>query len=160
MEINNRKYNIDYSNVIWGAVTAAISLFFYVITLAPTLDFIDSGELGTACIQLGICHPTGYPLFTLLGKLFSLIIFTDRIYILNFMSALFSAMGIYVFYQLIVLWIRELNVNSSSFFIKIENPLFVKLIAASASLCVAFSSTYWDSANSIEVYNLVQSLLV
>ena len=57
-------------------ILAAISLALmglYIITSPPTIYFGDSGELAAAAYNLGIGHPPGYPLFTLMEKLFSLI---------------------------------------------------------------------------------------
>ncbi|HEX5315198.1 MAG TPA: DUF2723 domain-containing protein, partial [Candidatus Kapabacteria bacterium] len=49
----------------------AIAFVIYLQTLAPSVDFIDAGELATVCTTLGIAHPTGYPLFTLVGWVFA-----------------------------------------------------------------------------------------
>lgn len=49
--------------VVAGLVAAAL----YVSTLCPTVPAGDSGELITACHTLGVAHPPGYPLFTLIG---------------------------------------------------------------------------------------------
>src|SRR3990172_1726033 len=52
-------------------LAAALSLIVaavYATTLNPAVSFIDSGELAAAATTLGIAHPTGYPLFTLLGR--------------------------------------------------------------------------------------------
>jgi hypothetical protein len=46
-----------------------ISLTAYILTSYPTVTFIDSGELAAACFTLGITHPTGYPLYTMLGRI-------------------------------------------------------------------------------------------
>ncbi|XP_043404323.1 transmembrane protein 260 isoform X7 [Chelonia mydas] len=48
-----------------GAVVAAA----YAATLPPSVPGGDSGELITAAYELGVAHPPGYPLFTLLAKL-------------------------------------------------------------------------------------------
>ncbi|MCA9726934.1 MAG: DUF2723 domain-containing protein [Candidatus Eisenbacteria bacterium] len=40
----------------------------YALTRSHDLGIIDSGELATVCARLGIAHPTGYPLYTLLGR--------------------------------------------------------------------------------------------
>jgi hypothetical protein len=62
--------------------------------LAPGLDFIDSGELTTDVYTLGIAHPTGYPLFTLIGYLIShLPIASSVILRVNIMAAFFTAIG-------------------------------------------------------------------
>ncbi|XP_069712931.1 protein O-mannosyl-transferase TMEM260 isoform X3 [Phaenicophaeus curvirostris] len=48
-----------------GAAAAAL----YAATLPPALPGGDAGELITAAYELGVAHPPGYPLFTLLAKL-------------------------------------------------------------------------------------------
>jgi hypothetical protein len=52
-----------------GALAFLLPLALYIATRAPDLTFIDSGELTAAAATLGIAHPTGYPLYTLLGRL-------------------------------------------------------------------------------------------
>ncbi len=44
----------------------------YVATAARDLGTIDSGELAVVCRNLGVAHPTGYPLYTLIGRLAAL----------------------------------------------------------------------------------------
>jgi tetratricopeptide (TPR) repeat protein len=39
--------------------------------LAPSVAWFDSGELAAAAVQLGVPHPTGFPLFDLLGHAFA-----------------------------------------------------------------------------------------
>ena len=86
---------------IWAFLSFLISLTVYILTLAPGVFFIDSGELATVCIKLGIAHPTGYPLFTLIGRIFALIPSSEPIYILNLSSALFSSLAVFIFFYLI-----------------------------------------------------------
>jgi hypothetical protein len=77
-----------------AAFVALAALVVYLQTLAPSADFIDAGELATVCTTLGIAHPTGYPLFTLVGWVFAhLPIGGTAIYRLNIMAAFFTAMG-------------------------------------------------------------------
>ena len=45
----------------------------YALGACPTIYVGDSGELTTAVAVLGIPHPTGYPLYVLLGKLWTLL---------------------------------------------------------------------------------------
>ena len=54
----------------YAIATAAIVFIIYLFTLAPSVIQIDSGELAAVQATLGIAHPTGYPLFTMLGYLF------------------------------------------------------------------------------------------
>ena len=88
-------FNRFFSRPIYSAALAAIVAFIvYQFTLAPSVDFIDAGELATDCYTLGICHPTGYPLFTLIGWFFShLPIASSVIVRLNIMASFFTALG-------------------------------------------------------------------
>jgi Protein of unknown function (DUF2723) len=80
--------------VYLAAFVAVVAFVVYMQTLAPSADFIDAGELATVCATLGIAHPTGYPLFTLVGWLFAhLPIPGSIIFRLNIMAAFFTAMG-------------------------------------------------------------------
>ena len=72
------------------AGTGVAALAVYLFTLAPGLTFIDSGELATVTSVLGIAHPTGYPLFTLIGWVFAHFpAGSEPIVRLNAMAALF-----------------------------------------------------------------------
>jgi hypothetical protein len=75
---------------IWiGLALFLISFEIYAATLARTVGFIDSGELAWASATLGIPHPTGYPLYTLLTYLFvSAFPFLEPIVAINLFSAL------------------------------------------------------------------------
>ncbi len=84
-----------FSRPIYPAFVVAVAAFVaYLQTLAPSVDFIDAGELATVCGTLGIAHPTGYPLFALVGWLFAhLPIASTVILRLNIMAAFFTALG-------------------------------------------------------------------
>ncbi|MEA3459838.1 MAG: DUF2723 domain-containing protein, partial [Chloroflexota bacterium] len=73
-------------------IVFAASLALYFHTLAPTVLPADSGEFQLVSRLLGIAHPPGYPLYTMLGKLFTLVPIGDAAYRLNLMSALFAAL--------------------------------------------------------------------
>lgn len=168
------------SKVFFAILSFIVSFIVYVLTLAPTVSFIDSGELATVCIKLGVAHPTGYPLFTILGNLFSKIPIGEEIYRLNLMSAVLSSFGVLIFFNLVVFLFKDLNYNifnkgsrtevksfkrqkekvknlSAAF--KLDS-LSIYFIALSSSLILAFSLTYWSSANSIEVYSLHSLFLI
>ncbi|MEW6104067.1 MAG: DUF2723 domain-containing protein, partial [bacterium] len=68
-----------------------ISFGVYLHTLTPTVGFHDSGELITCTWTLGIAHPPGYPLYTLLGKVFITLIPIGNIaFRMNMQSTLFA----------------------------------------------------------------------
>src|SRR5438046_6645647 len=57
-----------------GAVAVTIAAgILYFLTAARDIVVGDSPELITAAVTLGVAHPPGYPLFTMLGHLFSLL---------------------------------------------------------------------------------------
>ncbi len=51
-----------------AGIFLAANLAWLAATSARHVVWVDSGELATACATLGIAHPTGYPLYTLLGR--------------------------------------------------------------------------------------------
>jgi hypothetical protein len=79
------KYLKNYFYVFTGLII----FIFYFTSIAPSVVQIDSGELAAVQCTLGIAHPTGYPLFTILGYLFSLIPLPfSKIFQLNILSAI------------------------------------------------------------------------
>lgn len=78
------------------ALLLAAALFLYVWTLAPTILPADSGEFQLVSHVLGIAHPPGYPLYTMLGKLSTLIPLRDVAYRVNLLSALTSTLTLLV----------------------------------------------------------------
>ncbi len=64
----------------------------YLATLAPGLtwanDGADGGDLITAAVTGGIAHPTGYPVYLMLARLFQLLPFGSLAYRTNLFSAL------------------------------------------------------------------------
>jgi 4-amino-4-deoxy-L-arabinose transferase-like glycosyltransferase len=77
---------------IADALTCGVSLLLYVLTAAPDLLPADSGEFQIVAPLLGVAHPPGYPLYTLLGRLCVLLIpFGPAAYRLNLLSAFLAA---------------------------------------------------------------------
>jgi tetratricopeptide (TPR) repeat protein len=110
---------------------------FYLLTLAPTVFFGDSGEFVTASYHLGITHPPGYPLYTLLGKLFMLVLpFGDMAFRMNIMSAFFASAAAAVCFLI-------MRVLGAGRFVS-----FVTIIP------LAFSRTLWSQAVIAEVYTM------
>jgi len=107
-------------------------------TLAPSVVtiFDDSLEFQLVCPTLGISHPTGYPLYTLLGKFFALIPIGDAAYRVNLLSAFFAALTVVVTYLIV----HKLTEDSLSAFL--------------ASLTIAVSPVFWSQAIIAEVYSL------
>lgn len=134
--------NLLLHSAIQASVVSTIAFAVYVRTLAPTIMWYDMGELTTAAYVLGIAHNTGYPLYLLLGKLFTLIPVGDIAYRVNLMSAFFAALTVLVLYLVVF----ELTGRRSA--------------ALVAALTIAFSSTLWANATWAESYALNAFLTV
>jgi len=81
-------------------IFATFVFLIYLYSLCPTVYTIDSGELATVSFCLGIAHPTGYPLYTLISYPFAHL-FAEPITGLNLLSALFSIASVIVIYEII-----------------------------------------------------------
>jgi hypothetical protein len=71
--------------------TCCLALY-YVASMARDLSLYDSGELALAAVQLGLAHPPGQPLHTLLGFAFSKLPFVVPLMGVGLVSALPGAL--------------------------------------------------------------------
>ena len=84
-------------------ISAAIFVFvaaLYIRTAAPTLGGgVDSEEYQQVAYTLGVAHSTGYPLYLILGKLFTTLVPVGNVaYRMNLLSALLGAGAAVVVY--------------------------------------------------------------
>ncbi|MBK6878486.1 MAG: DUF2723 domain-containing protein [Ignavibacteria bacterium] len=147
-------------NLLFPILSFIIPFIVYVITLAPSVYFIDSGELGAAASNLNIAHPTGYPLFTLIGNLFSKLPIAGEIYNLNLMSAVFGALGSFMLFKLLSLLVIQFRTNLDKKQSQKLTDEILNKICLGCSLIAAFGLTYWNSSNVIEVYSLHIAIFV
>ena len=125
----------------------ALALVVYLRTMAPTITFrhngTDSGDLVTAAVNLGVPHPTGYPLYTLLAHLFTRLP-GEPARNVNLFSALSGALAVGV-----VFWAAHRLIATR------ENDGPMALLAAfSAAGVFAFGRLLWSQATIAEVYSL------
>jgi hypothetical protein len=115
----------------------AIPFALYLHTLTPGVGTKDGFELQVVSATLGIAHPTGYPLFTLLGRLFvALIPIGSPAYRINLMCALLAALSAPLIYAI------------GARVLKRRAP------AALAALTFALTITFWTQASIPEKYTL------
>lgn len=117
-------------------VLIIISFIVYLSTICPTVYLGDSGELTTAAFSLGIPHPSGYPLYALLGKIFCLIPIGNIGFRMNLMSVIFSLGTVWIVYSIIY------KITSS-----ITSSIF-------GAFTLAFTPLFWGQTVSAEVYPL------
>jgi hypothetical protein len=135
------------------ALVTAFTLAIYVRTMAPTItllhDGADSGDLVTAAINLGVPHPTGYPLYTMLAHLFTLLPGPEPAWNVNLLSTLAAALAVGI-----VFWVSYRSVARQ------EGCDVLALAAAStAAGLYGFGQLLWSQATIAEVYSL-HALLV
>ena len=144
----------------YAGITGLLVFIIYLATLSPTVTEFDSGELITVQATLGISHPTGYPLFTMIGYLFSIIPLPFSIaYKLNLLCAIWCAATIVILINTIKFLLDNkdelLNKTSEPQSLIFSNSEFVKKVTAiSTGLLFAFSYTFWAQATKVEVYSL------
>lgn len=147
-------------------IFSLFTLLIYNLTLAPSVLEIDSGELAAAQWFWGVPHPTGYPLFSLLGFIWSHIFpFGSVIFRLNLLASIYVSIANYFFIKTIFLLLTHTKTVND---VKIKKPknntsesdYILHIIAAlCGSAFIAFSITYWRQSSGTEVYSL-QMLLV
>ncbi|MGA7161293.1 MAG: DUF2723 domain-containing protein [Bacteroidota bacterium] len=128
------------------ALTLWLTVFvIYLQTIATTVGFIDGGELATVPYVLGIAHPTGYPFWTLVTHIVTMLpIAKEEIVRLNIFSALATSSAATIFFYVMLLLLRSAR--------KPQDPFHSIIPALFSSLVLAFSRTFWDQSTSIEVY--------
>jgi hypothetical protein len=85
----------DRTALLVAAGAGWLAFVVYVATLAPTVHDGDGPELTLAALELGVPHPTGYPLYTLLGHAWiRLCAVGDPAWRLNLLSAVFAALAV------------------------------------------------------------------
>lgn len=138
-----------------GFLAATIFPFVvYVITLAREITFIDSGELAAVAATLGIAHPPGYPLFTLLGHLFAWLPFSTVCFRVGLLSATAGALAAGCVFLTAELMAGRVLARSRDE----DRGATILLPALAAAWLFAFARTPWSQAVVVEVYAL-QGLL-
>lgn len=74
------------------SVVAAGAMALYAVTMPPTVTLEDSGLFVMSCANAGVSHPPGYPLHSLLGKLFSVLPLGSVAVRIHLLSAFFGAL--------------------------------------------------------------------
>ena len=146
------------------ATTLIISLGAYTLTLAPTVTLEDSGELVVAADYLGVPHPPGYPIWTLLAWFFQWIFHFVEYYdqpnpawAVGFMSAVFGALACACLALLVSRsgydMLRAMSGITKVLGTKTES-LLCWVGGVTGGLLLAFSSVLWSQSVIVEVYSL------
>lgn len=156
---------LDWS-AFWAACILSFAVYFY--TLAPTLTLEDSGELAVAGDYLGVPHPPGYPIWTMIAwvftKLFAFVRFRGQpnpAWAIGLMSAVFGSLAAGVIAMLICRsgsdMLRKSGQTSHN---RSTENLICWVGGVVSSLLFAFSPAMWSQSVIVEVYSLNAFFLV
>ncbi len=123
--------------VDWLLAMALASLLLYMRTLAPDVVDADGGELQFAAWNFSFVHPTGYPLFLIVGGLFQhLLPIGNPAFRLNVFNAILAAFAV------------------GAFYLAAKETTQSRAVALMAAASFALSRTFWFNASGAEVYAL------
>ncbi len=123
-----------------AAGLAGLSAAFFASTHSAAIQVADSGELVTAACNLGVAHPPGYPLHTLLGYLACQLPFSTaagRVGVLSLLSGVVAVLAVFGI-------VRRLTES--------------RWAAATAALVLATAPLLWRHASLAEVFALNAAL--
>jgi len=146
----------------WIVFLATLGVYFY--TLAPTLTLEDSGELAVASDYLGVPHPPGYPIWTLVTWFFQWVFHwvtyhghPNPAWSVGLASAVAGA-GACALLALLISrsgadLLRSIPALTDKVGFRTEN-LFCLVAGISGGLLLAFSPVLWSQSVIVEVYSL------
>jgi hypothetical protein len=127
-------------------ILAIALMVVYLTSMAPGLSWAnygsDGGDLITAAATGGVAHPTGYPLYLLLARLFQLVPVGSLAFRTNLMSAFAAAFAAVLVYGLVT---RSLSPS---------NPHQYWLAGLASGFAFGLSPLLWSQAVITEVYTL------
>lgn len=126
-----------------GLFAGAVAL--YTTTLNPDVQPADSGEFQIAAITLGIPHPPGYPLFTMLGWLFAQVPFGSAFARVSFLSVIASAA------TLVIVARSAERVAQAA---QPRHSLTATLAGILAASALGTSTTFWAQATTTNIRSL------
>jgi len=137
-----------------AVLSVMVPFSIYLLTLAPSVTFFDSGEFITAIQSLGSAHSPGYPLFINYAKPFTYLPFGNIAFRVNIATALSAAIACYGVYLLVSHLLADEVLSEDGVF----SEFCKRAIALSASLTFAFSARLWLQSNHDKPYPLLSFL--
>ncbi len=121
-----------------------LSFAIYAVTLCPTIYWEDSAAFCAVHSLLGIPHSPGFPVYVLLGRIFTMMPFAGSAFCSNLMSAFWGSAALTVLFFLILEIYNQAGMQE----------WLSRLASAVAVLLLAFSSSFWLQTVRAEVYTL------
>ena len=125
-----------------GLIPGLIALVVYFNTTCRSIWIGDSGEFALALKTLGVCHPPGYPLFTLGGRIAVMLLpFVRPIFAVGLFNILLASATVTILYYFLSRYMSRIS-------------------AILTSLIWAFTPIYWAETAGVEIYALNMLLLM
>jgi hypothetical protein len=151
------RLTFDVSRYWDSALIFLAALFLYTLTLSPDVLPADSGEFQVVVPLLGVAHPPGFALYTLLGKLFiSIVPQGAPAYRLNLFSAFTSALTLVIVNRTVYRLTRHATRNT--FHVSRLSILVSRLPGLAAALALGLSTTFWSQATTANIRSLMALL--
>jgi hypothetical protein len=131
-------------DILAGIAVFVISFTAYVVTLCPTIYWEDSAAFCAVHSLLGISHSPGFPVYVLMGRLFTMLPFAGSAFYSNLMSAFWGSAALAMLFFLVLEIQKQARLDR----------WLSKLTAITAVLFWGFSSSFWLQAIRAEVYSL------
>jgi tetratricopeptide (TPR) repeat protein len=155
-----------FRRIDWWAfwIAGLITLAVYFYTLAPTVTLEDGGELAVASDYLGVPHPPGYPIWTLVTWFFQWVFHwvtynghPNPSWSVGLASAV-SGAGACALLALLISrsgadLLRSVSALTEKLSFQTENILCL-VAGISGGLLLAFSPVLWSQSVIVEVYSL------
>jgi hypothetical protein len=146
--------NYNKTNNLFGWLSFLIAAITYTLTLEPSTSFWDCGEFIACIYRLQVAHQPGAPLFTMIGKAFSLLSFGDVTKVAfwtNMASAMASAATILFLFWSITMLVKKTLIKKPED-LNTTNLILIMGSGLVGALAYTFSDTFWFSAVESEVY--------
>ncbi len=145
--------NWKWTDRVAAGFVFAWALVLYVLTVAPTTSFWDSGEFIASVYKLQVMHPPGAPFYMLMGRLFSMFVPADLVALaVNMISVLASAGTVLLTHLIIVRLVRRWHGVPSTW--SPEQRVVALGSGIIGALTFAATDTFWFNAVEAEVYAL------
>jgi len=144
-------------NNLLGWLCFAIASITYILTLEPSVSFWDCGEFISCAYRLQVAHQPGYPLFAMLGKMFSLLSFGNNAkvpYFTNMGSALASGATIMFLFWTITALAKKMLAEKAGEAMDQGRLFMIMGAGLVGALAFTYTDTFWFSAVETIVFAL------
>jgi len=140
---------------IFLVLSFVLPFALYMLTLAPSVTFFDSGEFLTATASLGSAHSPGYPLFLMYAKPFTWLPLGNIAFRINVATAVSSSLACLMVYILTTQLLKKESLLLDQRF----NLVAVKCAGLAAAISFGVTPRLWLQSNHDKPYPLLSFIV-